>query len=169
MRRRSIVFRVLASAGAASVATLVYLGTALDLRAGAPDEPVLYLPSVSDLMITTVQPRHVRLWIAAHEGNWEFGAYELGNLKGAFNRLGRAHPTVENNSFPDMVSAVTQQPFADLAAAVKAKDMAAFDKAYADLTSGCNSCHQALNRGVVAIKVPRDGALDDQDFSPKSQ
>ena len=38
---------------------------------------------------------------------------------------------------------------------------AAFDKAYADLTGACNSCHQALNHGVVNIRVPsRTSALD---------
>ncbi|CCE11983.1 conserved exported hypothetical protein [Bradyrhizobium sp. STM 3843] len=168
MRKRSISSRVLAAAAVASIAAAAYLGTALELRAGAPVEPAPYLPSISDLMISTIQPRHIRLWIAAHEGNWEFGAYELGNLKGAFNRLGHAHPTVEANSLPDMVSAVTGQPFADLTAAVKAKDLAAFDKSYADLTSACNSCHQALNHGAVVIKVPQQAAVSDQDFSPRS-
>ena len=51
-----------------------------------------YLPSISDFMIATIQPRHVRPWIAARSGDWSFAAYELGNLKGAFDRLGRAYP-----------------------------------------------------------------------------
>ena len=50
-----------------------------------------YLPSISDFMIATIQPRHVRLWVAARSGDWTFAAYELGNLKGAFDRLGRAY------------------------------------------------------------------------------
>jgi hypothetical protein len=35
-----------------------------------------YLPSISDLMIATIQPRHERLWQAAQDGNWEFAAYD---------------------------------------------------------------------------------------------
>ena len=35
--------------------------------------------------------------------------------------------------------------------AIKAKDETGFAKAYADLTNECNSCHQALDHGVVAF------------------
>jgi hypothetical protein len=117
-----------------------------------------YLPSVSDLMIGTIQPRHERLWRAQQQHNWEFAAYELGNLHGAFGRLARAHPTVDNVSLPDMIASVTDQPFAELKSAVQAKDDAAFAKAYGDLTE---ACHQALNHGVVAIGVPDSASSSD--------
>jgi hypothetical protein len=120
-----------------------------------------YVPSVSDLMIATIQPRHERLWQAQQQHDWKFAAYELGNLHGAFGRLGRAHPTVDNTSLPDMIASVTDQPFAELKSAIEAKDDAAFAKAYADLTEGCNSCHQALNHGAVAIGVPDGSSLTD--------
>ena len=70
--------------------------------------PARYLPSISDLMIATIQPRHERLWQAAQNGNWEFAAYEFGNLQGAFNRIGRAHPTEHDISFPEMIASVTR-------------------------------------------------------------
>ena len=112
-------------------------------------------------MIATNQPRHERLWRAEQDGNWEFAAYELKNLRGAFDRLGRAHPTEENISFPEMIESVTEQPFKELNGAIQAKDGTAFVKAYADLTDACNSCHQALNHGVVEIRVPsRNSAWD---------
>jgi len=113
-----------------------------------------YLPSISDLMIATIQPRHERLWRAGRDGSWEFAAYELGNLQGAFNRLGQAHPTEHNISLPDMIASVTEQPFNELRTAIHSNDGVAFAKGYADLTDGCNSCHQALNHGVVEIRVP---------------
>jgi hypothetical protein len=120
-----------------------------------------YLPSISDLMIATIQPRHERLWQAAQGGNWEFAAYELGNLHGAFGRLGHAHPTEHDISFPDMISSVTDQPFKELDSAIRSKDSPAFDKAYADLTDACNSCHQAFNHGVVEIRVPNRTSASD--------
>jgi hypothetical protein len=113
-----------------------------------------YLPSISDLMIATIQPRHERLWQAGQDGNWDFAGYELGNLQGAFNRLGRAHPTEHDISLPDMIASVTERPFKELSTAIQSKDRAAFTKAYGDLTDACNSCHQALNHGVVEIRVP---------------
>jgi hypothetical protein len=107
------------------------------------------------MMIATIQPRHERLWRAEQDGNWEFAAYELGNLQGAFNRFGRAHPTEHDVSLPEMIASVTGQPFNELKSAIQAKDVTAFAKAYANLTDACNSCHQALNHGVVEISVPR--------------
>jgi hypothetical protein len=120
-----------------------------------------YLPSISDLMIVTIQPRHERLWRAGRDGYWEFAAYELGNLHGAFGRVGQAHPVTQNISFPEMIASATEQPFKELNSAIQSKDGAAFAKAYADLTDACNSCHQALNHGAVEIVVPgRTSASD---------
>jgi len=132
----------------------------------APSSQVTgYLPSISDLMIATIQPRHERLWRAEQDGNWEFAAYELGNLRGAFDRLGHAHPTEHDFSFPDMIASLTEQPFKELKSAIQSKDATAFAKAYADLTDACNSCHQALNHGVVEIRVPTRTSASDQNTS----
>jgi hypothetical protein len=142
---------------AAAIAT-VGLASSRSAAAGPEASPSPqaseYLPSISDLMIATIQPRHERLWHAEQDGNWEFANYELGNLKGAFSRLGHAHPTQGEISLPDMITSVTEQPFKELSSAIQSKDGAAFAKAYADLTDACNSCHQALNHGVVEIHVP---------------
>ena len=123
-----------------------------------------YVPSISDLMIATIQPRHVRLWVAARSGDWSFAAYELGNLKGAFDRLGRAHPMEHEIPLQDMISSVTAQPFEDMRKAIEAKDGTAFFKAYGDLTSACNSCHEATSHGMVVIRTPTEPSISDQDF-----
>jgi hypothetical protein len=118
-------------------------------------------------MIATIQPRHERLWRAEQDENWQFAAYEVGNLRGAFSRLGNAHPIEHDISFPEMIASVTEQPFRELNSAIQSKDHTAFAKAYADLTDACNSCHQALNHGVVEIRVPnRTSASDLNTGSP---
>lgn len=155
-RRRSIAVAAIAIGAGAILA--VGLATTRSVAAGPEAAPspqaAEYLPSISDLMIATIQPRHEQLWRAEQEGNWEFANYELGNLKGALNRLGHAHPTQGGISLPDMITSVTEQPFKELSSAIQSKDGAAFTKAYAGLTDACNSCHQALNHGVVEIHVP---------------
>jgi len=163
IRRRLIVPAVIAVTAAATLA--IGIATSRSMAAGPEAAPSSqasqYLPSISDLMIATIQPRHERLWRAGQDENWEFAAYELGNLHGAFERLGRAHPTTHDISFPDMIGSVTGQPFKELNSAIQSKDGAAFAKAYADLTDACNSCHQALNHGVIEIRVPdRTSASD---------
>ena len=162
-RRRPIMVAAIAISASAILA--IGFATSRSMAAGPEAVPspqaTEYLPSISDLMIATIQPRHERLWRAEQDGNWEFAAYELGNLHGAFGRLGRAHPTEHDISLPDMISSVTEQPFKELNSAIQSKDSAAFARAYADLTDACNSCHQALNHAVVEIRVPdRTSASD---------
>ena len=161
IRRRPLLLAVIAVS--AGVIATIGIGTLRSVAAGPEAAPAsqAYLPSISDLMIATIQPRHERLWRAAQDGDWEFAAYELGNLHGAFDRLGHAHPTTHDISFPDMIASVTGQPFAQLNSAIQSKDGTAFAKAYAGLTDACNSCHQALNHGVVEIRVPSRTSASD--------
>jgi hypothetical protein len=167
-RRRSILVAFLAIPGMiiAGIALATVHSAAAGPEAAPSPAATQYLPSISDLMIATIQPRHRRLWQAARSKNWDFAGYELGNLHGALRRVGEAHPTEQNISFPTMVASVTDQPFKELDTAIKAKDAGAFAKAYADLTDGCNACHQALNHDVIAIRVPSDKSASDQDFTP---
>ena len=162
-RRRGIAIAAIAIAATALLAT--GLATSNSIAAGPEGAPspqaTGYVPSISDLMIATIQPRHERVWRAQQDGNWEFAAYELGNLHGAFDRLGHAHPVEHDVSFPDMIASVTEQPFKELKDAIQSKDVTAFTKAYADLTDACNSCHQALNHGVVQIAVPSRTSASD--------
>ena len=136
------------------VSGAVEAATSAQSDASPTPKATSYLPSISDFMIATIQPRHVRLWVAARSGDWSFAAYELGNLKGAFDRLGRAHPMEHEIPLQEMISSVTAQPFEDMHKAIETKDSVAFSKAYGDLTSACNSCHQATNHGVVVIRAP---------------
>ena len=164
-RRRPIVIATIAIA----VAVAIAIGLAASYGLAAEPDSILpshveYLPSISDLMIATIQPRHGRLWRAEQDGDWDFAAYELGNLDGAFKRLGQAHPTEQDVSFPNMIASVTEQSFKEINSAIRSKDNAAFAKAYADLTDACNSCHQALNHGVVQIRVPNRTSASNQRY-----
>ncbi len=161
--RRPIAIAAIAMSAAAilAVGLAASRSVAAEPEAAPSPQATGYLPSISDLMIATIQPRHERLWRAGQDGNWEFAAYELGNLQGAFNRLGRAHPTEHDISLPEMIASVAGQPFNGLKSAVQSRDVTAFAKAYADLTDACNSCHQAFNHGVVEIAVPSRTSASD--------
>ena len=162
-RRRPAAVAIIAVATAVLALCLATWRSVAAEPKAPPPSPLAteYLPSISDLMIATIQPRHERLWQAEQNGNWEFAGYELGNLKGAFTRLGHAHPTQGDIPFADMIASVTDQPFTELNSAIQSKDSAAFGKAYADLTDACNSCHQALNHGVVEVRVPNRTSTSD--------
>jgi len=136
--------------------------------AQAQDAPA-YHPGVGDLMTALVQPRHIKLWIARQKGNWDYAEYERKNLAEMLAKVGKNTPVYRKLDLPSLISSSTGDQLTQLQAAIKAKDGAAFDKAYASLTEGCNSCHQATGQGAVHIKVPTspDGAFIDQDFSPQ--
>ncbi|WP_247785803.1 cytochrome c [Bradyrhizobium sp. 170] len=163
IRRRP--FMVVAIAITAAAILAICLAASRSVAAGPEATPsphaTEYLPSISDLMIATIQPRHERLWQAEQDGNWQLAAYELGNLRGAFDRLGRAHPSEHDISLPDMITSVTEQSFKELKSAIQSKDGTAFAKAYAGLTAACNSCHQALNHSVVEVRVPNRTSTSD--------
>ncbi len=158
--------------GVLSASIVILLTTAFvrvpGAHAGPPGasstQPPTYLPSISDMMIETIQPRHERIWRAEQAGDWDFVAYELGNLRGAFGRLGRANPMEQNTPLPDMIESVTKQPFEDLKVAINRRDGAEFGKAYDELSEACNSCHQALNHGTVVIGRPAGAAQSDLIF-----
>lgn len=166
-KQRSITYRILPVAAVCGCIALALWTQAAPAQpdASVASKATSYLPSISDFMIATIQPRHVRLWIAAHSRNWPFAAYELGNLKGAFGRLGQAHPVEHEIPLQEMISSVTTQPFEDLRKAIQSKDKTAFDNAYGDLTSACNACHQGTNHGVVVIRAPTDSSISDQDLA----
>ena len=170
IRRRPFMVAAIAVTAAAIlvICLAAWRGVAAGPEATPSPHATEYLPSISDLMIATIQPRHERLWQAAQDGNWEFAAYELGNLRGAFDRLGRAHPSEHDISFPDMITSVTEQPFKELNSAIQSKDGTAFAKAYADLTVTCNSCHQALDHSVVEVRVPSRTPASDLNINSTS-
>ena len=170
IRRRPFMVAAIAATAAAILAICLAAsrGVAEGPEATPSPQTTGYLPSISDLMIATIQPRHERLWRAEQDGNWDFAAYELGNLRGAFDRLGRAHPTEHDISFPEMIASVTEQPFKELNSAIQSKNGTAFAKAYADLTAACNSCHQALDHSVVEVRVPRRTPASDLNINGTS-
>jgi hypothetical protein len=71
---------ILVAAIALAVAAVVAIGLANTPSVAAGPEAAPspqatgYQPSISDLMITTIQPPHERLWQSGQDGNWEFAA-----------------------------------------------------------------------------------------------
>jgi hypothetical protein len=136
--------------------------------AQAPAPQPDYHPSFADLMTMAVQPRHLKVGIAGKERNWDYVAYEAKELRNAFNRVGRTIPTFNNQSMPDMFAASIMPAMDKLDAAIKAKEGAAFDAAYREVTTSCNNCHTSLNHAYVVIQEPAASAYADQNLTASS-
>lgn len=51
--------------------------------------------------------------------------------------------------------------------AIDARNSAAFGKAFGELTSGCNACHQSTGRGYIVMTVPKTSSFGNQSFAPR--
>ena len=157
---RNLLSSALVIAGFVAIPAIV----AAQTSAPAP-QPQAYRPGLGDLMTMTVQPRHIKLALAGKEKNWVYAAYELHELEEAFDRVVRAWPQWRAVPIADMMTSV-KEPMAEMAKAIKAADVTAFDTAYGDLTRGCNGCHLGAKRGMIVIKTPDAAMFPDQDFRP---
>jgi hypothetical protein len=128
-----------------------------------------YRPGLGDLMVMTVQPRHTKLGLAAREGNWAYADYALDELGEALDRAARVWPRWQKLAVKDMIRSVMKEPMAALDRAIKARDAVAFDRAYGQLTQGCNTCHQSAERGMIVIQAPQASSFPDQDFRPAAR
>ena len=125
-----------------------------------------YHPGLGDLMTAFVQPRHTKLGLAGNEQNWAYAAYELNELREAFDDVAHLVPKHGTLAIPAAIASTVEPPMAALDAAIKAKDQAAFNTAYKELTGSCNACHQSADHPMIVIQVPTVSAFPDQDFRP---
>ena len=141
-------------------------GNAQTPASPSPTAPPAYRPGFGDLMTMTVQPRHTKLGLAGQEKNWAYAAYELHELQESFDRAARAWPMYRTSNIAELLSATMKEPMEAVAEAIKGADAAKFTDAYARLTATCNACHQATDRAVIVIQVPKASPFADQDFRP---
>ena len=119
-----------------------------------------YVPRLGDIM-NGVQTRHIKLWFAGKAQNWELATYELRQLK-----AGLLEAAVLYEGIPVSNVTTMTKPVQSISDAIDARDFKRFAKAVGELTDGCNSCHQTMQRGFVAIQVPTTSPFSDQSFAP---
>ena len=113
-----------------------------------------------------IQVDHAKLWLSGEARNWELAAYELGEMKEVFSDVQDLVPRYQNIPVGEMIDAIITGAITDLEGAVATRDFAKFSIAFDGLTSACNTCHQAANRGYIAIRRPAQSNFSNQDFSP---
>ena len=123
-----------------------------------------YVPRLSDIM-SAVQTRHQKLWLAGKAQNWELAAFELNQLK-----AGLIEAALLYSGIPVSNVTTLDTPLQSVSDAIAAKDGRKFAKAAGVLTEGCNACHRSMNLGFVVIKVPAEQQpFGNQQFSPQGK
>lgn len=119
-------------------------------------------PRLADVM-SLLQSRHSKLWVAGQQRNWELAAYQLELVKAG---LGDAIGLY--NDIPVSNVKMVDGPLKSLDSAIAARSSAAFSKAFGELTNGCNACHQSTGRGFIVMKIPKESPFSNQSFAPPS-
>ena len=164
MRTRWMTVLLAAALAATAIGAAAQTPAPQPPQRGPASSALNYVPGVGDMMNSLVQPRHVKLWLAGHEKNWELAAYAYKEMQQALNTVGAVQPKFRNLTVPEMIESMTGEAMRDLQGAIDARDPKKFADAFDSLTDGCNSCHSALNHGFIVIKVPEASGFPNQEF-----
>jgi hypothetical protein len=118
------------------------------------------LPRLGEIMLGK-QWRHIKLWFAGKEHNWNLAAYELAQIRASLTDAASLYSGIPVNDVVTMAG-----PIQSIDKAIQSKDSAGFAKAFNELTVGCNACHRSMGREFIEIRVPGASPFSDQVFSP---
>ena len=144
-------------------ASVLGFGSRHPVLAAAPDA---YVPGLGEFM-GAIQMRHAKLWFAGKAKNWQLAAYELDELKEAFEDAAKYQPEFKGKPIAELIGRMTNVPMTSLEKAIAAKDIAGFTKALDQLSSACMSCHQATGYGFISIQRPTSPHLTNQRYDLK--
>lgn len=135
--------------------------TALAVAQSSP-EPMTRgdnLPRLGEIMLAK-QWRHMKLWFAGKQRNWNLAAYELAQIRASLTEAAMLY-----SGIPVSDVVVMAEPIQSVDKAIQSKDSAGFVSAFNKLTAGCNACHREMGREFIEIKVPAESPFNNQVFS----
>jgi hypothetical protein len=144
---------------AMSISTMIPMTAAQSPFVASKSEP--YVPQLSGIM-TSAQLEHLKLWSAGTAGNWRLASYELRQLKESLIEAALLYSGIPVSNVTTLAASIDA-----ISAAVDQKDRKQFVKKFAELTKGCNTCHQSMDRAFIAIQIPAEQPFANQLFSPK--
>jgi len=127
-----------------------------------------YHPELGEQMLT-IQIRHARLWFAGSAGNWTLAAFELQELKEAFDAVVEQNPDhaiFQPQRLADILPAMTKAPVRALRDAIDHGSKPEFEKAYDGLSAACTGCHHVAGNDFLIIQRPTAPLLDNLRIAP---
>ncbi len=127
-----------------------------------------YHPELGEQMLS-IQIRHARLWYAGKAQNWTLAAFELQEIKEAFEAVVEQNPDhaiFQPQRLADILPAMTKGPVMALRDAIDHGNKAEFEKAYDALSIACTSCHRAAGNDFLVIQRPTAPILDNLRTAP---
>ena len=124
------------------------------------DELAIIQPGLARIM-PEVGARTWKLYYAAKAGNWENAIWQWKETKGLFELAGFVRPKHE-----DALNEYMEKDWSKLEAPLKARDFAAFEKAFHAAIESANAWHDQKDKPFIKWKLP-DFPPPDLDFTPR--
>jgi hypothetical protein len=124
------------------------------------DELAIIQPGLARIM-PEVGARTWKLFYAAKAGNWENAIWQWKETKGLFELAGFVRPKHE-----DALNEYMEKDWSKLEAPLKARDFAAFEKAFHEAIASANAWHDQKDKPFIKWKLP-DFPPPDLDFTPR--
>ena len=124
------------------------------------DELAIIQPGLARIM-PEVGNRTWKLYYAAKAGNWENAIWQWKETKGLFELAGFVRPKHE-----DALNEYMEKDWSTLEAPLKARDFAAFEKAFHAAIESANAWHDQKDKPFIKWKLP-DFPPPDLDFTPR--
>ncbi len=129
-----------------------------------------YHPELGEQMLG-IQIRHARLWFAGEGENWNLAAFEVQELKEAFDAVVEQNPEhaiFQPQRLADILPAMTNAPIKALRDSIDHSSKAEFEAAFDGLSAACTGCHHVAGNDFLVIQRPKTPILDNlQIAAPK--
>ena len=127
-----------------------------------------YHPELGEQMLT-LQIRHARLWFAGQAQNWTLAAFELQEIKEAFDAVVEQNPEhaiFQPQRLADILPAMTKASIMALRDAIDHGSKAEFEKTFDGLSAACTGCHKVAGNDFLVIQRPTAPLLDNLRVAP---
>jgi hypothetical protein len=118
-----------------------------------------YAPRLADIM-NVAQVRHLKLYFAGRARNWQLAVFEARQLRANLAEAATLYSDIPVSNMTTLASRLQS-----LDDAIEAKSSQKFNRAFVELTGGCNECHQSMERPFIVMGVPTDQPFSNQVFA----
>ena len=123
--------------------------------------------------MVSVAYHYNNLWFAAQAKNWPLAEFYLNETRSHLRWAVRIIPVRKVKAereikLQDILQAVENTLVKELQTSIQTQDQPSFTRAYKTmLESGCYSCHKAVDKPYLALKLPDQPAEPMVDFNPR--
>jgi hypothetical protein len=118
-------------------------------------------PGLGEFM-TTMQLHMAKLWFAGKAANWGLAKYELDELRETVEGAQTLHAKKNGVDISNVLASVVQTQISPLSDSINRRNQNAFTRAYDDLRTACNGCHEESGHRFIAIIRPSAPPVSNQ-------